>query len=79
MLCGLCGGHPTAVARRTRRHFGRQAWKLERLTVLFCEVCGAALPALDPTEQLLAKLSQLARFGLTAEGRVLVESTVRNR
>jgi hypothetical protein len=52
---------------------------VERLTVLYCEDCGAALPAVDRTELLLAKLSQLARFGLTAEARVLAESRARMR
>lgn len=79
MLCGLCGGHPADVPRRTRRNFDRQAWRLERLTRLYCEGCGSALPAIDRTELLLAKLTQLARFGLTAEGRVISESRVRVR
>lgn len=44
-----------------------------RLRDLTCERCGVVLPASDTTESLLEKLSQLASFGLTAEGRPLLE------
>jgi hypothetical protein len=40
---------------------------LAQLGLLFCEHCGSALAVHDETDSLLAKLSQLARFGLAAE------------
>ncbi len=39
-----------------------------------CETCGALLTQADTTSALLAKLSQLARFGLAAEDGPLLES-----
>ena len=38
-----------------------------------CEACGASLSQADTTSALLAKLSQLARFGLAAEDGPLLE------
>jgi hypothetical protein len=48
------------------------------LNSLLCHVCGALLPEDDPTDLMLHKLAQLARFGLTSEGMPLLESE-RNR
>lgn len=78
MLCGLCGGRPTDLPHRIRRSFRKKSWELERLTGLFCDRCGGALPTADTTELLLAKLTQLARFGLTADGRVLLPTLGRD-
>ncbi len=38
-----------------------------------CEACGASLSHADTTSALLAKLSQLARFGLAAEDGPLLQ------
>ncbi|CAN5634236.1 hypothetical protein BH23GEM3_BH23GEM3_13810 [soil metagenome] len=41
---------------------------------LYCERCGSALPLTSATETLLDKLSQLARFGLSAGGRPILDA-----
>jgi hypothetical protein len=40
--------------------------RIGRLSLLYCDHCGGPLAPPDATETLLAKLSQLARFGLAA-------------
>lgn len=44
----------------------------ERLRAVTCSSCGALLPMHDSIEAMLLKLTQLARFGLDAEGRPLL-------
>jgi ribosomal protein L40E len=78
MICSRCEAaqkqRPSdPAARRTASAFGS-----ERVSGVICDRCGALLP-LDSTENLLAKLSQLARFGLAAEGRPLLESSREGR
>ena len=53
----------------------RTVFGMNRLRHLTCERCGLVLPTVDDTESLLDKLSQLAQFGLTAEGRPILESS----
>lgn len=65
----LHGGEALPAHRR------RPAIGVNRLRGLTCERCGVVLPTVDTTESLLEKLSQLALFGLTAEGRPLLESS----
>jgi hypothetical protein len=78
MLCLRCealGERQAAV--RTNRTEARNRWGgagAERLSRVLCRQCGAVLPALDPGERLLDKLSQLARFGLVAEVTLLTPS-----
>jgi hypothetical protein len=49
-----------------------------RLGLLYCDRCGTPVSPPSLTETLLAKLAQLARFGLSAEDRpILTESRVR--
>ena len=45
------------------------------LSALLCARCGAVLPALDPAHAMLAKLSQLSRFGLGADDRPILALT----
>ena len=78
MLCLRCealSDRQTAV--RTPRTEAGTRWggsESERLSRMLCRQCGAVLPANDPAERLLDKLSQLARFGLVAEGTLLAPS-----
>ena len=53
----------------------RTVFGLNRLRDLTCERCGLVLPTVDDTDSLLEKLTQLAQFGLTAEGRPILESS----
>jgi len=46
----------------------------ERLSNLLCGECGSVLPPDNPTDRMLHKLAQLARFGLSSEGGPLLES-----
>lgn len=71
MLCPHCQTRTPveASALRTSLKFVLGS---ERLSRLVCDRCGAVLPLEDPTDRLLGKLSQLARFGLAAEARPLL-------
>ena len=72
MLCMRC----ESIVGRTSKGTGslrRTLFGRHRLRGLTCERCGLVLPRIDSTETLLDKLSQLASFGLTAEGRPLLE------
>jgi hypothetical protein len=53
--------------------------RLERLGMLCCERCGEALAHHSSTENFLAKLSQLARFGLCAGDRPILAEARRYR
>jgi hypothetical protein len=46
--------------------FRRRRTPLGSLSLLYCERCGGPLGPPDATADLLAKLAQLARFGLSA-------------
>lgn len=52
---------------------------LGRLSLFYCAECGTPLPPPDSTETLLSKLSQLARFGLSAGGKPILAETVAGR
>jgi hypothetical protein len=47
-------------------------WGVERLGDLLCGSCGGILTGDDVAQRLLAKQSQLARFGLAPTGRLLL-------
>ena len=51
----------------------RSVWGTEQLGDLICLRCGAVLPTELVTERLLGGLSRLARFGLGAGGRPLLQ------
>lgn len=68
MLCSRCEQGDRRGARRPHSPAP------ERLNRVLCHQCGAVLPAEDPGERLLDKLSQLARFGLVAEATLLTPS-----
>jgi hypothetical protein len=70
VMVGQTGAIATAKAGGRRTVFG-----VHRFRHLTCERCGLVLPTVDDTESLLDKLTQLAQFGLTAEGRPLLESS----
>ncbi len=44
----------------------------DQLTALLCSRCGAVLPSPNSDDGMLAKLSQLSRFGLGADDRPLL-------
>ena len=50
----------------------------ERLCNLLCGECGSVLPPDNPTDRMLHKLAQLARFGLSSEGGPLLEYSRRS-
>jgi hypothetical protein len=78
MLCLRCEAlSDRAAGVRTSRAQAGNHWggtETERLSRMLCRQCGAVLPVQDPSERLLDKLSQLARFGLVAEGTLLAPS-----
>lgn len=80
MLCRRCEAiaerSPRTPPRAVEQGGGVEAVR-NRLRALVCERCGLVLPlgGGDTTDSLLDKLSQLAQFGLTAEGRPLLESS----
>lgn len=73
MLCDRCEKANTTPGSNQTTAGPLDPQVASRLRDLLCERCGAVLPPTDPTETMLEKLSQLARFGLTAEGRPLLE------
>lgn len=78
MLCLRCEALSDRQATvRTNRAQAGHGWggtETERFSRMLCRQCGAVLPVQDPAERLLDKLSQLARFGLVAEGTLLAPS-----
>ncbi len=66
MLCRRC----VNLVRRGGGYLARQPFGpspgARELDAVLCTGCGTVLPLEDTTERLLWKLSQLARFGLTA-------------
>ena len=65
MLCGSCEqflkGEP-----RVARASAADADGPTALRLLLCERCGVVLPARQPEEDLLRRLTQFARFGIGA-------------
>lgn len=54
----------------------RERWVNLRnpLSSLLCARCGTILPAPDPAEAMLSKLTQLSKFGLGADDRPILTS-----
>jgi hypothetical protein len=72
MQCSNCEVLQVNVARIVAGR-GRLAFpRVGRLALLHCERCGTPLAPPDATESLLAKLSQLASFGLSAGGKPIL-------
>jgi hypothetical protein len=68
MQCSECEvKRPGTVRVKAGRIIGPAQARMGRLSLLYCHQCGTPLPPPDTTDTLLAKLSQLARFGLSAE------------
>jgi hypothetical protein len=72
MQCGKCDGLPDELVPVTANRQTTGPSVSGRLSLVYCERCGSAIAAPDPTESLLAKLTQLARFGLAAGARPLL-------
>ncbi|MGH7569708.1 MAG: hypothetical protein ACREL9_12220 [Gemmatimonadales bacterium] len=72
MLCRRCASLTTDNPARTSAFLrcGSDAWQ-----AVLCSRCGSILPADGQNTALVAKLSQLARFGLAGDARPLLEST----
>ncbi len=70
MLCVTCESTlaKLSLAGNPRDNLPR----LGELRRLLCARCGALLPSEDPSEVMLAKLSQLSKFGLGADDRPLL-------
>jgi hypothetical protein len=64
MRCTDCD--QTRVGARRGVRLRNLVPRIGRLSLLYCDQCGGPLAPPDTTETLLAKLSQLARFGLSA-------------
>jgi len=73
MLCARCESIVSESGDAGPRVAHRTIFGLHRLRGLTCERCGLVLPRVDSTDSLLDKLSQLAGFGLSAEGRPILE------
>lgn len=73
MLCARCELIVSGSGEAAPRVRRRTLLGLHRLRGMTCERCGLVLPRVDATDSLLDKLSQLALFGLTAEGRPILE------
>lgn len=74
MICERCRATPWED-RRFLRGVTRPRFRgIDRLNSLLCHVCGALLPEQDPTDLMLHKLAQLARFGLASEDMPLLET-----
>ncbi len=71
MLCSDCevtvSGLPIAYDA-----LARSAHLPDQLTALLCSRCGTVLPSPDFDDGMLAKLTQLSRFGLGADDRPLL-------
>jgi len=73
MLCRRCE-RPLGSARLLSCWPAPQrVWGAGRLGDLLCDRCGAVLPTGLVTERLIAKLSQLGRFGLAGSPKPLLE------
>lgn len=73
MICERCRATPWEDRRFQRGVSTPRLRGADRLSSLLCHVCGALLPEQDPTDLMLHKLAQLARFGLSSEDTPLLE------
>lgn len=73
MLCRRCEVLVSQLRGCTATPARPTTLRWERFHTLLCARCGAVLPAVDPTDAMLQKLSQLARFGLTAGGKPILQ------
>ncbi len=71
MLCGQCESLLERVAGNAARQVPSANGR-GRVSTLLCGRCGSLLPSADPDAGMLAKLSQLSRFGLGADDRPLL-------
>lgn len=73
MLCVKCRSMLNSSALEFEPRAG---WpdSLDPLRMLLCARCGTVLPALDPAEAMLSKLSQLSKFGIGADNRPILAS-----
>lgn len=74
MVCSRCEVVWSEVERKHGALVSQVEGPISRLGSLYCERCGSALPLTSATETLLDKLSQLARFGLSAGGRPILDA-----
>ncbi len=76
VLCVTCESTlaKLALAGNPRENMPR----LGELRRLLCARCGALLPTEDPSEVMLAKLTQLSKFGLGADDRPLLTGQPRD-
>jgi hypothetical protein len=79
MRCSECETLPVDMARPQADPPSVMLRGLGRLRLFYCDECGTPLPPPDSTETLLAKLSQLARFGLSAGGKPILAETATHR
>lgn len=77
MLCRRCHSLGPDGAHRYRLSRFPSFRGAERIRAMMCVACGSLLPPVDPTDLMLEKLAQLARFGLSAGGRPLLEAAQR--
>lgn len=77
MLCRHCQSLGPDGAHRYRLSRFPSFRGAERIRAMMCVACGTLLPPVDPTDLMLEKLAQLARFGLSAEGGPLLEASRR--
>lgn len=75
MLCGRCEGSASELGPNPRSLPPQALSGWGRLGSILCSRCGAVLSAEDHAERLLAKLAQLAQFGLAGESRPLLEAS----
>jgi hypothetical protein len=73
MLCGSCKKLPRAVTEPAsgRTQEGLPGW--DRLKLVMCSGCGSLLPPPNATDTMLRTLSRLARFGMIAGARPILE------
>jgi hypothetical protein len=72
MQCSECEVLRPGTVRVTTGRISPAHARMGRLSLLYCERCGTPLPPVNTTDTLLAKLSQLARFGLSAGDRPIL-------
>lgn len=73
MLCPDCRDLPPEVVdERSRLAASRPGW--HRMRHVVCDTCSRLLPADDPDDRLLDRLSVLARFGLLAGASPILKS-----
>ncbi len=78
MLCSSCRLLAHASRRETTAVSLWRGPGGERVRALLCSGCGTVLPLGRTLDAMLAKLAQLARFGLDSAGRPLLRSARRD-